>query len=118
MNPKLFEDLFDKVPEKGNLVIFGACKTGADILNDLKVYKPNTEVLGFIDNIQKGTFHNLPIWTLKEFVDKNIKCDLVIMSTQTDSDTIINCLDIYDMPVLPQTSFVSNILQTSSISIE
>lgn len=107
MNPKLFEDLFNKVPEKGNLVIFGACKTGANILNDLKIYKPETKVLGFIDNIQKGTFNDLPIWTLKEFVDKHLECDLVIMSTQTDSDTIINCLEVYDVPVLPQTAFIS-----------
>lgn len=107
MNHKLFEDLFDKVPEEGNLVIFGACKTGADILNDLKIYKPKTKVLGFIDNIQKGVFNDLPIWTLKEFVDKQLECDLVIMSTQTDSDTIINCLDVYNVLVLPQTDFVS-----------
>lgn len=107
MNQKLFEDLFNKVPNEGNLVIFGACKTGADILKDLKIYKPKTKILGFIDNIQKGMFKDLPIWTLKEFVDKNFKCDLVIMSTQTDSDTLINCLDVYDVPVLPQTAFVS-----------
>lgn len=107
MKQKLFEDLFNKVPEEGNLVIFGACKTGSDILNDLKLYKPKTKVIGFIDNRQKGLYNDLPIWTLKEFVDSNVNCDLVIMSTQSDSDTIINCLDIYKIPVLPQTAFVS-----------
>lgn len=107
MNEKLFEDLFNKVPDEGNLVIFGACQTGGNILNDLKSYKPKTKILGFIDNIQKGRFNDLPIWTLKEFIDKNLKCDLVIMSTQTDSDIIINSLDVYDIPVLPQTAFVS-----------
>lgn len=107
MNPKLFEDLFNKVPEEGKLVIFGACATGENILKDLAIHKPKTEVLGFIDNIQKGVFSNLPIWTMKEFIASNKKCDLVIMATQTDSDVIINCLDVYDIPVLPQTAFVS-----------
>lgn len=37
---KLFEDLYDKVPAKGNIVIFGACKAGEGIMNDLKIYKP------------------------------------------------------------------------------
>lgn len=107
MNQKLFEDLFDKVPNEGNIVIFGACKTGYDISQDLKIYKSETKILGFIDNKQSGLFNGLPIWTLKEFVNSNIKCDLVIMATQTDSDIIINCLDVYDIPVLPQTAFVS-----------
>lgn len=108
MDKKLFEDLFDKVPNKGNLVIFGACKTGENIFKDLAIYKPETKVLGFIDNMQKGTFNNLPIWTLKEFIDKNLQCDLVIMSTQTDRERIFNIFDVYNIPVLEQTAYVSD----------
>ncbi len=107
MKQKIFDELFNKIPENGSFVIFGACKTGADILNDLKIYKPKTQVLGFIDNIIKGPYCNLPVWTLSEFVKLNLNCDLVIMATQTNSDIIINCLDVYDIPVLPQTPYVS-----------
>ena len=39
MDKKLFEELFDKVPNEGNLVIFGACKTGESILKDLEILK-------------------------------------------------------------------------------
>lgn len=108
MDKKLFEELFDKVPNEGNLVIFGACKTGESILKDLEIYKPKTKVLGFIDNMQTGTFNNLPIWTLKQFIDKKLPCDLVIMSTQTDRERIFNIFDVYNIPVLEQTAYVSD----------
>ena len=68
---KLFEDLFDRVPDKGNIVIFGACKAGTGIMKDLKIYKPETKVIGFIDNFIKGSFNNLPVWNLKAFIDLN-----------------------------------------------
>lgn len=105
---KLFEDLYDKVPNSGNIVIFGACKAGEGIMNDLKIYKPETKVIGFIDNFAKGSFNNLPIWSLKEFIDLNLDCQMVIMSTQTDKNKIMNFFDIYDIPALEQTPFVSD----------
>ena len=49
---QLFEDLYDKLPDVGNFVIFGACATGEKILNDLKIYKPLTKVI----IIQKQNF--------------------------------------------------------------
>jgi len=52
---QLFEDLYDKLPDVGNFVIFGACATGEKILNDLKIYKPLTKVIGFIDNAVEAT---------------------------------------------------------------
>ena len=97
---KLFEDLYDRVPNRGNIVIFGACKAGEGIMNDLKIYKPETKVIGFIDNFAKGSFNNLPIWSLKEFIDLNLDCQMVIMSTQTDKNKIMNFFDIYDIPVV------------------
>lgn len=57
---QLFEDLYDKLPDVGNFVIFGACAAGEKILNDLKIYKPLTKVIGFIDNAVDGTFCSLP----------------------------------------------------------
>lgn len=82
---QLFEDLYDKLPDVGNFVIFGACATGEKILNDLKIYKPLTKVIGFIDNAVDGTFCSLPVWTLKEFTDfPKENYDMVIMGTRKD----------------------------------
>ena len=111
---KLFEDLFNRVPDKGNIVIFGACKAGTGIMKDLKIYKPETKVIGFIDNFIKGSFNNLPVWNLKAFIDLNPDCQMVIMSTQTDKNKIMNLFDIYDIPAIEQTPFVSDYYRTNT----
>ncbi len=105
---KLFEDLFNRVPDKGNIVIFGACKAGTEIMKDLAIYKPAVKVIGFIDNFRKDSFCNLPVWSLKEFIDLNPDCQMVIMSTLTDKNKIMNLFDIYDIPAIEQTPFVSD----------
>ena len=108
LKDKLFEDLYDRVPEEGNVVIFGACKAGEGILKDLAIYKPKIMVLGFIDNMVKKDFNNLPVWSLKEFIDQSLDCHLVIMATQTDKNKIMNLFDIYDIPAIEQSAFVSD----------
>lgn len=115
---KLFEDLYDKVPAKGNIVIFGACKAGEGIMNDLKIYKPETKVIGFIDNFVKGSFNNLPVWRIKEFIDLKLDCQMVIMSTMTEESKIMNIFDIFDIPALKQTPFVSAYYRDSILSNE
>ncbi len=101
---QLFEDLYDKLPDVGNFVIFGACAAGEKILNDLKIYKPLTKVIGFIDNAVDGTFCSLPVWTLKEFTDfPKENYDMVIMGTRKDFSTVNSILDLYDIPFLIQT---------------
>lgn len=106
---KLEEDLFDKLPDNGRFVLFGACAVGEKILNDLKIYKPNANVVGFIDNLAKGTFLSLPVWNLKEFLETtNINYDLVIMTTRKDFSAINTIFDLYEIPYLPQSNFVSD----------
>ena len=111
---KLYEDLFDKIPENCNISIFGANITGEKIFNDLAKIKPCVNVVGFIDNIQVGKFHNLPIWRLKEFVEKISKNTLVVMSTTRDDTMLINILDLYGFSVVQQTPFVSDYYRNSS----
>lgn len=108
MNKKLLEDLYDKVPENSKIAIFGACLTGEKIKDDLAKYKPKAKVVGFVDNSIEGKFCSLPVWTLKEAVDLRANYDLVIMSTRSDENQIINIFDIYDIPVVQQTRFISD----------
>lgn len=106
---KLLEDLYNKVPENSKVVIFGACPTGEKIKNDLAIFKPKSKVIGFIDNnYKKETFCGLPVWKLKEAVDLRANYDIVIMSTRTDENRMVNTFDIYDIPVVPQTLFISD----------
>lgn len=115
---QLFEDLYDKLPDVGNFVIFGACATGEKILNDLKIYKPLTKVIGFIDNAVDGTFCSLPVWTLKEFTDfPKENYDMVIMGTRKDFSTVNSILDLYDIPFLIQTPFIRFIIFNHSSKI-
>lgn len=102
----LKEQLFDKIEDNSTVAIFGACTAGERILDDIKKYKNNVNVVCFIDNFVKGTFANLPVYNLKEFIDKNFNCDLVIMSTYNHTYFMINILRLYDYNVLEQTSFM------------
>ena len=104
----LFEDIFDKIPKKSNLVIFGANVTGEKIMNDLIKFKSNCKIIGFIDNFVKGTFHDLPIWTLKEFIQVKPDCDLVIFSTTRECKSIINILNIYGYKTMNHSAFAIN----------
>ena len=105
---QLYKDLFDKITDNSEVVIFGAYITGEKIFNDLRKVKPQIKVLGFIDNRVQGTFQGLPVWSLKEFVEKKFKDVVVIMSTTNDQNITINILDLYDIPVIKQTKFVSD----------
>ena len=105
---QLYIDLFDKITSQTNIVIFGANITGEKILKDLLNIKPNNKILGFIDNNVKGSFQGFPVWSLKEFVDKKQEDVTVLMSTTNDQNVTINILDLYDIPVIKQTEFVSN----------
>ena len=105
---KLMEDLFNKVPANSRVTIFGACPAGKRIMEDLAKFKPDTRVVGFIDNSIEGTYCNLPVWRLKQAINLKENYDLVIMSTKSDEVQIINIFDIYDIPVIQQTTFVSD----------
>ena len=102
----LKEQLFDKIEDNSAVAIFGACPAGERILDDIKKYKKNVKVICFIDNFVKGTFANLPVYNLKEFIDKNFNCDLVIMSTYNNTYLMINILRLYDYNVIEQTGFL------------
>ena len=102
----LKEQLFDKIEDNSAVAIFGACPAGERILDDIKKYKKNVKVICFIDNFVKGTFANLPVYNLKEFIDKNFNCDLVIMSTYNNTYLTINILRLYDYNVIEQTGFL------------
>ena len=105
---KLNEDLFDKIPEHSKLVIFGAGEVGQRIFKDITREKPNVKIIGFIDNYIKDNSLNLPIWTIKQFIDTEEKIDLVIMSTRTNNSFVCNIFNVYNIPVLVQTEFVSD----------
>ena len=105
---KLHEDLFDKIPEHSKLVIFGAGEVGQRMFKDITREKPNVKIMGFIDNYKKGTFKNLPLWSLKTFIENNSIADLVVMSTRTEENIINNIMALYDIPIIPHTLFLHN----------
>ena len=103
----LKEQLYDKIPKNANIVIFGGGVVGQKIYRELKELRKDVKTLGFIDNrIEEPP--ELPAWTLKEFVDNVRDCDLVVFSTRNSTYPIYNILDVYGIPFLPQSEFVSN----------
>ncbi len=104
----LREQMFNKIEDNSTVAIFGACPAGKCILEDIKKYKKNVKVVSFIDNFVKGTFENLPVYNLKEFIDKKITCDTVIMSTLNKIYASIHILRMYKYNVLEQTRFIYN----------
>ena len=102
----LREQMFNKIEDNSTVAIFGACPAGKCILEDIKKYKKNVKVVSFIDNFVKGTFENLPVYNLKEYIDKKITCDTVIMSTLNKIYASIHILRMYKYNVLEQTRFI------------
>lgn len=105
---KLHKDLFDKIPENSKIVIFGAGEVGQKMYKDIVQEKPNVKIIGFIDNYIKGQCLNLPIWTIKQFIDTKEIVNMVVMSTRVCNSVLCNIFDVYDISVLVQTEFVSN----------
>lgn len=107
---QLKKDLFDKIPNEGKIAIYGACDTAKKMLKDLKIYKPNCKILGFIENKSDNlsSFCDLPVWKLKEFLDLKIEYDYIVMSTRVDYHELATLFDFYNIPVIMQKRFVSN----------
>ena len=103
---KLKEDLFNQIKDNSTIAIFGACPAGARILEDIKKYKNNVNVICFIDNFKTDEFNGLKIFSLKEFIDKNIPAELVIMASRKNEWELSNILRMYDYSVLTQTWYV------------
>lgn len=111
---KLKEDLFDKIADNAKIVIFGAGEIGQKIFKDIRKEKPNVQILGFIDNFLKGNCLDLPIWTIKQFVDSKISVDLVVMSTNTNENIIHNILSLYRYKILAHSKFLYDFYRKTS----
>ena len=102
----LYEQLFSKIKDNSVVAVFGACTAGERILRDIKKYKRNVTAVCFIDNCVKGSYVGLPVYSLKEFINQNLKCDMVIMSTMNNVSVPLDILRIYGYDILLQTRFV------------
>lgn len=114
----LKEQLFDKIEDNSTVAIFGACSAGERILDDIKKYKKNVNVTCFIDNFVKESFAKLPVYNLKEFIDKNLNCDLIIMSTYNRTYFMVNILKLYDYNVIEQTKFLQKYYRFANETFE
>lgn len=108
MIQRLEEELFNKIQDNATLIIFGACDVGLKILRDINTYKPTCKIIGFIDNYQKGTYNNLPIYTLKSFIDSHIHYDYIVMATRSHYNLLNNIFELYEMPVIKMTPFLND----------
>ncbi len=107
MNKQLEADLLNKLPKNGNIVIFGTGEIALKIYDDIKKYRVDINVLGFIEcKMYKKTLKNLPVWNIKEFIDEKIKVDYVVFSTRVDIEYALNILNLYDIPILLQSSYL------------
>jgi len=107
---QLYNDLFNKIPNNSRIILFGACEVAKKILNDIKKHKSNVKILGFIENKNEkiNSYCNLPVWTLKKFLDTKIMFDYIVMTTLIDYHELMALFDLYNLPVIPQTKFISN----------
>lgn len=103
---ELNKQLFDKIPQNATVAIFGACSVGGNILKDLLLKRKDVKTICFIDNKKQGEFLDLPIYGLKEFLDKNLNVDLVIVASISAQHIVNNFLGIYDIKYLPISNFI------------
>ncbi len=107
MNKQLEVDLLNKLPKNGKIVIIGATEVANKIYNDIRQYRPDIKIIGFIECKKKiSSLNNLPVWNLKEFIDKNIQIDYAVWSTLIDTQPVSSILDVYDIPVLTQSAYL------------
>lgn len=105
---QLYTDLIEKIPNNSRLIMFGACYVALKMIEDIKQHRPNCKILGFIDNYRtEKTFYDLPIWSLKEFLKKDLQYDFVVMSTRNDVYILYSIFSTYKIPFIYQTEFVS-----------
>ncbi len=102
---ELFSQLFNKIPENAHIAIFGASELGEKILNDIHLKRKDVKVTCFIDNFKKGTFCNLPVYSLKNYTDIS-KDETVIVASISAQHIANNIFDIYDIPYIPVTKFI------------
>ena len=60
-NRVIYYSAVQKKLKKGKIYIWGAGKWGIITLNILNTLCPNLEIAAFIDNVRKGSVHNIPI---------------------------------------------------------
>ncbi len=103
---ELNKQLFDKIPQNATVAIFGACSVGGNILKDLLLKRKDVKTICFIDNKKQGEFLDLPIYGLKEFLDKNLNVNLVIVASLSAQDIVNDILDIYNINYIPISRFI------------
>ena len=103
---ELFSQLFDRIPNNANIAIFGAAQLGEKIFNDINLKRKDVKLSCFIDNFKTGIFCNLPIYSLKNYIDKRQNNEIVIVASLSAQHTVNNILDVYDIPYIPISKFI------------
>ena len=105
---QIYKDLIEKIPDKSRIVMFGACEVALKMIEDIKKYRPKVQIIGFIDNYQhiNEKYQNLPVWTLKEFLESDLKYDYIVMSTRKTCNWLFSIFEALELPVIRQTDFM------------
>ena len=103
----LAADLFDKIPSGSNIAIYGANDVSCKIYKDIILKRADVNVVCFVEKQTTEDFENKKVYSIKEFLDKNLAVDLVIMTVSGDNFAE-NIFDIYDVPFFVITNFISD----------
>jgi hypothetical protein len=75
----VFRRLVD-VPWNSKIVIYGPNSVGQNLYHSLRRYRPDIDVVAFIDTFRRGNFDNKPIVRLDDFKRSEFEFDHILIT--------------------------------------
>ena len=98
--PNKYQKLFSQIKENARIAIYGTCDLGLKIKENLEIYRPDIQLLCFLDSFKEGKINNLRINSPFEYENLNNEFDYIIISSITNKnkiEIILNNLNFYNI---------------------
>lgn len=106
-----YKKLFLQIKENAKIAIYGTCDLGLRIKENLKIYRPDIQLVCFLDSFKTGEIDNLKVKSPFEYEDLNSEFDYIIISSIANKnkiEVILNNLNFYNIIFLNKNFMKSN----------
>jgi FkbM family methyltransferase len=89
-----FHDNIQYLKEGAQIYIYGCGTFGRSFYYSIKTYRPDIQILGFVNSTQSGELYGKPVICINDFNQDELYCDYIIICTdQSYWEEIIDKLD-------------------------
>ncbi len=68
-----------QIPKNSKICIYGSGETGVIVKNFINIFRKDLEIICFLDSFNSGEINNTKIYSIKEFLLKDIEYDLILI---------------------------------------